>query len=61
MNTTELSFYSTPLRMIFAVPEDMILSKQTMAEIYGQGFSRVPVYEPQPPPNQNRISAVKGM
>ena len=52
---------STPLRMIFAVPDDMILDKQNMAEIYGQGYSRVPVYERQPPPNEHRITAVKGV
>ncbi len=51
----------TPLRMVFAVPEDMELTKENMAEIYGQGWSRVPVYEPQPPPNENRITAVKGI
>jgi len=51
----------TPLRMVFAVPEDMELTKENMAEIYGQGWSRVPVYEPQPPPNEHRITAVKGI
>lgn len=51
----------TPLRMIFAVPEDMVLNKQSMAEIYGQGYSRVPVYERQPPPNEHRIGTVKGV
>ncbi|KAL7541213.1 hypothetical protein ACHAXR_010724 [Thalassiosira sp. AJA248-18] len=51
----------TPLRMIYAVSEDMILTKQSIADIYGQGYSRVPVYEMQPPPNENRISAVKGI
>jgi hypothetical protein len=78
----------TPLRMLYAVPEDMLLTKevstslgsciticialinksfiviyickQAFAEIYGKGYSRVPVYEPQPPPNENRITAMKG-
>jgi hypothetical protein len=36
----------TPIRQIYAVPEDLELSKQNIAEIYGQGYSRVPVYDP---------------
>lgn len=51
----------TPLRMIFALPETMHLTKENMAEIYGEGWSRIPVYEPQPPPNEHRINAVKGI
>eukprot|EP00804_Cyclotella_cryptica_P011757 CCRYP_011360-RB/>CCRYP_011360-RB protein AED:0.06 eAED:0.06 QI:954/1/1/1/1/0.87/8/185/471 len=51
----------TPLRMIFAVPEDLLLTKEAFAEIYGQGYSRVPVYEAQEPPNENRITAMKGI
>ncbi|KAL7484227.1 hypothetical protein ACHAW6_009870 [Cyclotella cf. meneghiniana] len=51
----------TPLRMIFAVPEDLLLTKEAFAEIYGQGYSRVPVYEAQQPPNENRIAAMKGI
>jgi len=34
----------TPIRQIYAVPEDLELSKENIAEIYGQGYSRVPVY-----------------
>ena len=37
----------TPIRQIYAVPNDLELSKQNIAEIYGQGYSRVPVYDPQ--------------
>ncbi|KAL7484193.1 hypothetical protein ACHAW6_009829 [Cyclotella cf. meneghiniana] len=51
----------TPLRMIFAVPEDLLLTKEAFAEIYGQGYSRVPVYESQKPPNDHRITSVKGV
>lgn len=36
----------TPIRQIYAVPEDLELSKQNIADIYGQGYSRVPVYDP---------------
>ena len=36
----------TPIRIIYAVPEDLELTKQNIAEIYGQGYSRVPVYDP---------------
>lgn len=36
----------TPIRQIYAVPEDLELSKQNIAAIYGEGYSRVPVYDP---------------
>lgn len=36
----------TPIRLIYAVPEDLELTKHNVAEIYGQGYSRVPVYDP---------------
>lgn len=36
----------TPLRMMFAVPSDMVLTKNSIMEIYSQGYSRVPVYQP---------------
>jgi CBS domain containing-hemolysin-like protein len=35
----------TPLRKIFAVPYDMELDRNTIAEIYSEGYSRVPVFE----------------
>jgi len=47
----------TPIRQIYAVPEDLELSKQNIAEIYGQGFSRVPVYDPK----GKDCSAMKGI
>jgi metal transporter CNNM len=47
----------TPLRTIYAVPEDLELTKQTVAEIYGQGYSRVPVYDPKGKDN----TAMKGI
>lgn len=38
----------TPLRHVYAIPEDMILTKDNTARIYGNGFSRVPVYRRNP-------------
>jgi hypothetical protein len=34
----------TPYRDVYAVPDNMILSKQSITEIYSHGYSRVPVY-----------------
>jgi len=51
----------TPLRRIFAVPYDMQLDRGTMADIYSEGFSRVPVYEKLPPPNDHRLYAMRGI
>lgn len=36
----------TNLRDIYSVSNDMILNKKSITEIYGQGYSRVPVYLP---------------
>ena len=38
----------TPLHRVFAVPYDMILNERNVVTIYSSGFSRVPVYEPDP-------------
>jgi hypothetical protein len=38
----------TPLRRIFAVPYDLELDRDVIAEIYSEGYSRVPVYEKLP-------------
>jgi hypothetical protein len=35
----------TPLRRIFAVPFDMELDRNSIASIYSEGYSRVPVFE----------------
>ncbi|KAL7508931.1 hypothetical protein ACHAXN_005985 [Cyclotella atomus] len=51
----------TPIRMIYSVPEDMVLTQEAFAEIFSQGYSRVPVYEVQAPPNENKITAMKGV
>ena len=47
----------TPIRQIYAVPEDLELSKQKIAEIYGEGYSRVPVYDPR----GKHCTAMKGI
>lgn len=47
----------TPIRMMFSVPGDLALTKQNIAEIYGQGYSRVPVYDP----NEKGGIAMKGI
>jgi hypothetical protein len=44
----------TPLRRIFAVPYDLVLDRERIAEIYSEGYSRVPVYEKLP------VSTVRG-
>lgn len=51
----------TPLRMIFAVPYDLELDRGTIAEIYSEGYSRVPVFERLPPPNEHRKYAIRGV
>lgn len=38
----------TPIRHVYAIPEDLVLTKDAVASIYGQGFSRVPVYQKNP-------------
>ena len=38
----------TPLSKLYAIPEDLILTKETIFNIYNAGFSRVPVYRPNP-------------
>lgn len=49
----------TPLNKIYAIPVTMTLDKRNICTIYGQGFSRVPVYEPDPDDAHN-ISRVMG-
>ena len=34
----------TPLRHVYAISDNLVLHKDTVASIYGEGFSRVPVY-----------------
>ena len=50
----------TPLRRMFAVPDTLVLSEKAMVQIYAAGFSRVPVYQPNPdkPKNQTAIRGI---
>lgn len=47
----------TPLNKVYAIPVDLKLDKSNICIIYGQGFSRVPVYQPDPEDefNQTRV------
>jgi len=38
----------TSLHNIYSIPSDMVLNKASITKIYGQGYSRVPVYRPDP-------------
>lgn len=38
----------TPLTKLFSIPETTILSKRKITELYAEGYSRIPVYEPDP-------------
>jgi metal transporter CNNM len=38
----------TPLRRVFAVPYDLILTESRIVEIYSSGYSRVPVFRKRP-------------
>jgi metal transporter CNNM len=50
----------TPLRNIYAVPYNTVLDEDTVVEIYSSGFSRVPVFQPNP--NKPKMkSAIRGI
>ena len=51
----------TPLRQIFTVASNLQLDRNVIADIYSEGYSRVPVYDPLPPPNEHRKYAVRGV
>lgn len=38
----------TPIKHVYAVPDDLVLDKETITTIYSHGFSRVPVFRPKP-------------
>lgn len=46
----------TPLRHLYAVPENLELTKDTLAVIYGEGWSRIPVYRPRDPDDPDDMS-----
>ena len=49
----------TPLKHIYAVPDDLVLDKTSITTIYGRGFSRVPVYR-RNPDDEDDITAITG-
>lgn len=44
MKTKVATDVYTPLRHVYAIPDDLVLDRACMTEIYVQGYSRVPVY-----------------
>jgi metal transporter CNNM len=38
----------TPMHRIMAIPYDMLLTENNMIDMYARGFSRIPVYQPNP-------------
>ncbi|GKY97094.1 hypothetical protein MPSEU_000667900 [Mayamaea pseudoterrestris] len=38
----------TPLRMMYALPHDLILDRENLMRVYSTGYSRIPVYRRQP-------------
>lgn len=34
----------TPLRMVYAVPHDLVLDRENLMRVYSKGYSRIPVY-----------------
>jgi metal transporter CNNM len=45
----------TPMRKVFSIPSDMILTERNMVKIYASGFTRIPVHAPG---NKNDIIGV---
>jgi len=46
MTTKRAADVLTPLRRVYALPNDTVLDEETMVEIWARGFSRIPVYIP---------------
>lgn len=59
MKTTLAFDIYTPLNKMYAIPETTVLDKDTMCRIYSQGYSRIPVYRPNPD-DPNDKTAVLG-
>lgn len=54
MKTSLVMDVLTPLNKVYAIPKTLTLDKSNICSIYGQGFSRVPVYEPDPEDETNQ-------
>jgi metal transporter CNNM len=50
----------TPLNRVFSVPYTMKLTERNMVNIYSKGYSRVPVYEPNPSKPKD-LQAIRGI
>jgi metal transporter CNNM len=48
----------TPLRRVFAVPYDTILTEPRIVEIYSSGFSRIPIYKNKPGKEKDKTGVV---
>lgn len=48
----------TPLRQVFAVPDTLKLSEKAMVQIYASGYSRVPVYHPNPDKAKDKTAII---
>jgi CBS domain containing-hemolysin-like protein len=48
----------TPLRKMFAIPEDLQLRERAMVQIYASGYSRVPVYRPNPSKPKDKTAVI---
>ena len=46
MKTRVVMDVYTPLRLVYAVADSLVLDKDAICRIYSQGFSRIPVYRP---------------
>jgi metal transporter CNNM len=44
MKTKVVMDVFTPLRLVYSVPDDLVLDRRGLTEIYAKGYSRVPVY-----------------
>eukprot|EP00980_Cylindrotheca_fusiformis_P021521 scaffold8369_cov121-Cylindrotheca_fusiformis.AAC.2 len=48
MKTKKALDVYTPLRKMYAIPIDTVLDEETVVDIYSSGYSRIPVFEPNP-------------
>ena len=44
MKTKVVSDVYTPLRKVYRIPDDLVLDRKGMSDIYAMGYSRVPIY-----------------
>ena len=56
---TALSVF-TPLNRMFAIPDNLVLNEENVVDIYSSGYSRIPVYTPNPDKPKSQ-TAIKGI